>query len=142
MPTTRSRQEIFGSEAEPNGCLIVLFIPSKTDKGEELPDGEDQALWADAAGEVLCEQFGGCTEMPKAKGMWRNDAGEVIKESVVLIHCYARPSDVEDEGKMEELAKFLHRMGKRMRQGEVVFEIDNILYRIRKFTKADRRQSK
>ena len=116
--------------------MIVLFIPSKTDKGKELPHGEDQKLWADAAGRVLAEQFGGSTEMPVAKGMWLNDDGEIISEPVILMHSYARQSHVEDDAKMEKLARFLHRMGKKTQQGEVAIVIDNVLHRIRKFPKA------
>jgi hypothetical protein len=137
MPEKRDRQEILGSEAETGACLVVLFIPSKTDKGKDLPRGEDQKLWADAAGEMLTNQFGGSTEMPAAKGMWQNDDGEIIKESVILIHSYARQSHVEDDKKWEEVARFLHRMGKKTRQGEVVVVIDNVLHRIRRFFKAE-----
>ncbi len=78
MPKKQTHQEILGSEAESNACLVVLFIPSKTDKGKDLPHGEDQKMWADAAGSMLADQFGGCTEMPVAKGMWRNDDGDIV----------------------------------------------------------------
>jgi hypothetical protein len=93
-------------------------------------------MWADAAGSMLADQFGGCTEMPVAKGMWRNDDGEIIKESVILVHSYAQQGHVEDDARMEALAKFLHRMGKKTHQGEVAVVIDNVLHRIRKFPKA------
>jgi hypothetical protein len=138
MPGKRSHEEILGSEPEPNSVLIVLFIPSKTAKGKELPHGQDQSMWADAAGVTLTDQFGGCTEMPVAKGMWRNDDGEIIKESVILVHSYAQESHADDEEKMEELAKFLHRMGKQTQQTEIAVIIDGIFHRIRKFPKADR----
>ncbi|HVS36171.1 MAG TPA: hypothetical protein VMS17_11370 [Gemmataceae bacterium] len=136
MAQKQTHAQTLGSEPGPNGLLFVLFIPSKTDKGKDLPRGEDQKQWADAAGDMLTDQFGGSTEMPAAKGKWKNDDGEIITEPVILVHSYAQQSHVEDDAKMEELAKFLHRMGKRTQQGEIVVVIDNIMHRIRKFPKA------
>jgi hypothetical protein len=126
-----SHEGVLGSEAEPNGKLFVLFIPSKDKNGSDL---DDQEMWASAACRLLSELFGGATQMPPAKGMWLNEeTGQVIVEEVILIHCYARPSHVNDEGKLRQLAQFLHRMGKETNQGEIGVVIDNVFHRIRKF---------
>lgn len=60
--------EILHSEEELGSILFVLFIPSKTKDGDDLPGGEDQQQWAAAVGDVLTEVYGGATEMPIAKG--------------------------------------------------------------------------
>ena len=135
MAKKKTHQEILESEAEAGSILFVFFVPSKTKDGKDLPAGESQELWADAAGEVLTEQFGGATAMPPAKGMWMNDDGKIIKESVILVHSYASKSKADDAGRMEKLAKFLHRMGKRTNQGEIGVVIEDMFHRIRKFTK-------
>jgi hypothetical protein len=123
---------VLGSEAEPNGILFVLFIPSKDKLGNDL---SDQEIWADTAGNLLSELFGGATIMPPAKGKWFNEeTSETITEQVVLIHSYARPSHASDEDKLRQLARFLHRMGQETNQGEVAIVIDNVFHRIRKFT--------
>ena len=64
MAKPRSHREVLGSEEALGSILFVFFIPSKTKDGEPLPAGQDQKLWADAAGEMLTEQFDGATEMP------------------------------------------------------------------------------
>jgi hypothetical protein len=132
----KTAAEVLRSEAEPNGKLFVLFIPSKTKNGKDLPAGQDQQLWADAAGDMLSAIFGGATEMPPAKGKWMNDNGKIITEEVLLVHSYARQEHAEDEKRLNMLAEFLHRMGRETDQGEVGVVIDNVFHRIRDFSLA------
>ena len=129
--------EILGAEEALGSILFVLFIPSKTRLGEALPAGEDQSMWANAAGDVLAELFNGATEMPPAKGKWRNDEDDIITEDVTLVHSYATPEASEDEAKLRKLAKFLHRMGKNTDPGEIGIVIDNVFHKIRKFPLAN-----
>jgi hypothetical protein len=126
--------KVLGSEDEPNGVLFVLFIPSKDKDGNDLPAGQEQQLWANAAGDLLTNLFGGSTQMPPAKGKWLNDeTNEIITEEIVLIHSYARGSHANDEERLRKLAEFLHRMGKKTKQGEVAVVIGDVFHRIRKF---------
>jgi hypothetical protein len=129
--------EILHSEEESGSILLVLFIPSKTKDGKDLPRGEDQQQWAEAVGDVLTEVYGGPTEMPIAKGKWLNDDGKIITEDVILIHSYVRPSHMQEEERLQKVAKILHRMGKRTKQGEVGVMIDGVFHRIRRFPLAD-----
>ena len=119
--------------------LFVFFIPSKTADGKDLPAGQEQQLWASAARKILATEFGGSTEMPPAKGSWLNeDSGEIVSEDVILVHCYTTTAKAEDEQKLERIAEFLHRMGKKTKQGEIALVIDNVFHRIRKFDLAGR----
>lgn len=137
MPKKNAHVATFRSEDEPNSLLFILFIPSKDKNGGPLPRGEDQQLWADAAGDLLARFFGGATIMPPAKGKWLNEETDaIITEDIVLVHSYARDSDAADEGKLRKLAEFLHRMGKTTKQGEVAVVIGEVFHRIRKFTLA------
>jgi hypothetical protein len=130
--------KIIKSNVEPNSILFVLFIPSKDKDGHTLPKGQDQQMWADAAGDVLTRSFGGSTEMPKAKGKWLNDeTNMIVTEEIILIHSYAKQADSDNERKLGELARFLHRMGKELRQGEIAVLIDGVFHKIRKFTLAE-----
>jgi hypothetical protein len=132
VSTLPGHAEFLGSEPEPNGTLSVLFIPSKDREGNDLAD---QQMWASAAGRLLSELFGGATQMPPAKGMWLNEeTGQIITEEIILVHCYARSSHVNDEARVRQLAEFLHRMGRETNQGEVVVVIGDVLHRIRRFT--------
>jgi hypothetical protein len=134
-PSTHA--DLLGSDAEPNGILFVRFIPSKDKDGNDLPGNEDQDVWASTAADLLSRLFGGATVMPPAQGKWLNEeSGQIITEQVVLVHSYARASHATDEGRLRELARFLHRMGRQTNQGEVAVVIDNVFHRIRKFTLA------
>jgi hypothetical protein len=137
VPEENTHKMILGSEDELNGVLFVLFIPSKDKDGGPLPRGEDQQLWADAAGDLLTRIFTGATIMPPAKGKWLNEETDtIITEEIVLVHSYARGGDAANQEKLVELAKFLHRMDKKTKQGEVAVVIDGVFHRIRKFNLA------
>lgn len=137
VPQKNARSAILGSEDESNGVLFVLFIPSKDKDGDPLPSGQDQQLWAAAAGDMLTRIFGGATIMPPAKGKWLNEeTNKIITEEVVLVHSYARSEDAADEKKLLKLARFLHRLGNETKQGEVAVVVGDVFHRIRKFTLA------
>ena len=121
---------VLHADGEPSGKLYVLFIPSKDEKGQPL---KDQEVWASSAGDLLTTLYGGATMMPPAQGKWLNDGGEIITEDVMLVHCYVKPKDEDDKGKLEQVAAFLHRMGKKTKQGEVVIVVGEVMYRIRKY---------
>ena len=113
---TLDHTEIFKSEDASN-TLIVLFIPGKDKNNNDLPD---QELWATAAGRLMGTLFGGVTRMPTAFGGWLNpETNELITEPVILIHSYVRAADIASREKLDQLAHFLHRMGKETKQGEV-----------------------
>jgi hypothetical protein len=134
----KSVGEILGARPNPASILFILFIPSKTADGKNLPGEEDQKEWADAAGDLLSKLFGGATEMPVGRGKWLNrKTKEIITEPIILVHSYATPTDVQDEKKMHQLAVFLHRMGKRTRQGEVAVVINGVFHPIESFPLAD-----
>ena len=79
--------------------------------------------------------------MPPAEGRWYNEeTKKIITESVILIHCYLREGAVSDAEKYKKVAEFLHRMGKKTKQGEVVFVLGDILYRIRHYTHAEKKR--
>lgn len=134
MTQENAHAKVLRSEDEPNGVLFVLFIPSKDKNGNDLPAGQDQQMWANAAGDLLTTLFGGSTQMSPAKGKWLNEeTGEIITEEVVLVHSYARGGHANDEVRLRTLAEFLHRMGKKTKQGEVAVVIGDVFHRIRKF---------
>jgi len=94
-------------------------------------------MWADAAGDLLSELFGGSTQMPPAKGKWMNPVDkEIVTEDVVLLHSYAQEDHASDRSRLQRLAEFLHRMGKELNQGEIAVVIGGVFHKIRKFTLA------
>jgi hypothetical protein len=77
VPARPNHQRLLGSDAETNGVLFVLFIPSKDKNGDDLPGHEDQDMWANTAAELLTRLFGGATIMPPARGKWLNEERRV-----------------------------------------------------------------
>ena len=71
-PTPPDRSLIADAlESEPEGSvLVIVFVPSRTANSGDLPKGQSQELWAEAARKVLSEMFDGATEMPPAMGSW------------------------------------------------------------------------
>lgn len=115
-----------------NSLLVILFIPTKDKDGNELRDSE---MWLAAAIKVLSEQFGGATVMAPAQGAWYNpESGEVISEQVHLVHSYGKPDDAPNHFK--QIAKFLHRMGREARQGEIGIVVDGVFHRITNYGKS------
>lgn len=134
MSEQSKHANVLASEGEPHGVLFVLFIPSKDKDGNRLPAGEDQQMWANAAGDLLTKLFNGSTQMPPAKGKWLNDeTNEIVTEEIVLVHSYAHVNHANDEERLKKLAEFLHRMGKKTRQGEIAVVIGDVFHRIRNF---------
>jgi hypothetical protein len=112
--------------------LLVLFVPSADREGRAVAE---QVYWADEALRVLGTLFGGATAYPRARGVWRDDeaAGALVFDEPVVVHCYTTPEDVEDESKLEELARFCRRMGRETNQGEVGLVIGDEYVAIRIF---------
>jgi hypothetical protein len=101
-------------------ALLVLFIPSN-DRGNKPID---QPFWVDEALTVLGTLFGGATAFPQGRGIWRDDAqgGKLLFDEPVVIQCYTSEHMLERH--MQELGKFLHRMGREARQGAIGMVID------------------
>ena len=110
---------------------LVLFIPSKDRTGEEI----GQAHWVHAGLEVLGRLFRGATAFPPGRGVWRDDdrGGALLYEATVMILCYANAKDVTSRS-LTELRRFLLRLGRETRQGEVGVVIDAIYYGFTRFS--------
>jgi len=115
--------------------LFILFIPTRDRDGGEIPDS---AQWVVAAQRLLGRLFEGCTTMPPAEGIWLNpETGELIAERVFLIHSYTNPDTANSAKKIEEIAEFLHRMGRETNQGEIALVIGDVFHRIKQFSIPD-----
>jgi hypothetical protein len=75
-----------------------------------------------------------CRSRSSCRASIADDArgGELVFDDTVLITSYVDP-DVLDEGKLRELRRFLHRLGREGRQGEVGIVIGGSYYGITEF---------
>ena len=70
----------------------------------------------------------------------RTDQRTCEGQFVLTRHAAQRPP-MEDEENLQRVARILHRMGKRTKQGEVGVVIDGVFHRIRRFPLADAEES-
>lgn len=120
----------------PAGTLqVTVFIPS-VDR-EHRPIAQES--WADECLKVLGRLFRGATAFPPGRGVWRDDAqaGELVFDDTVLVTSYVDPEALTDEA-LAELRRFLHRLGREGRQGEVGAVIGGSYYGITEFDPSER----
>lgn len=116
-----------GAEVGVSPQVLTLFLPDR-DKHEHAFDA---VPWIKEAADLLAKIGGGATTMPAADGNWLSDDGRMIHEKTVQIFSYIDPDGWERH--LKDLRRFLHRFGVQTGQGEVAFEFDGKLYKIRKF---------
>jgi hypothetical protein len=116
---------------EPAGTYpIAIFIPSVDRDGAPI----DQAYWIKEALTVLGRRFGGATAMPPGSGVWRDDeqGGQLKSDESVIVFCLAKWSEVTPTA-LQDVRRFLHRMGRDARQGEVGVVMEGQYFGIREY---------
>lgn len=60
-----------------------------------------------------------------ARGVWRDDkaGGRLVHDDTTIVFSYVDPGDLTDAA-LDALRRFLHRMGREARQGEVGLVLD------------------
>jgi hypothetical protein len=106
---------------------ITLFILSVDRVSQPI----DQVYWRDEALRASGRLFRGATAFPPGRGVWRDDAadGALVFDDTVLVTSYAAEIDVTDAA-LTELRRFLHRLGREARQGEVGIIVDGAYHGI------------
>jgi hypothetical protein len=119
----------FGVEADVSSPSFAIYVPNKDRHGVEIGS---QRQWVLEALGLLGTVGGGATAMPPVEGVWLNaEVGEFVWENPVVVYSYIKPD--EFLARLPKLRAFLHRLGRETKQGEIVFEFDGRLYRIRDF---------
>lgn len=121
--------KLLGASEEPSAQVLTLYIPDKDKDGKQI---KNLNRWLKEAQNVLTLIGSGSTAMPPADGTWFNPiSSETIREKTTIMYTYIEPDAFEEN--IGLLREFLHGFGRETNQGEVVFEFDGRLYRIRKF---------
>ncbi len=109
---------------------MTVFIPSVDRDHQPIA----QESWADECLTVLGRLFRGATAFPPGRGVWRDDAqeGQLVFDDTVLVTSYVDSDALTDEA-LAELRRFLHRLGREGRQGEVGAVIGGRYYGITEF---------
>lgn len=130
MPNTISFNlaTVLGAAESASIQCLTFYIPSKDADGNDF----DRTPWIDEALELLSAIGGGATVLPPAEGAWFNpETGLFVKETVVLTYTYVDPDRFV--AALGQIRRFAHRLGRETRQGEVIIEFANRLYKIRQY---------
>lgn len=120
--------KIMGADEASAIQRLTLYIPSRDQHGEDF----DPRPWVDRALELLSSIGGGATAMPPVDGAWFNPAtSRLVIEKVVLVYTFIDPDRFV--AALPALRTFLHRLGRETDQGEIVFEFEDRLFRIRTY---------
>jgi len=117
-----------GADAGVSVQTFAIYVPNKDRMGHEIGN---QRQWVLEALGLLGKIGGGATSMPPVEGVWLDEQGQFVWENPVVVYTYIKPDEFLLN--LPRLREFLHRMGRETNQGEVVFEFDDRLYRIRSF---------
>jgi len=103
--------------------LIVLWVPSADRDGKALANQDE---WKNKGLTFFGETYGGCTAMPRAEGIWRDDErdGNLVRDFPILLHCYVSEEQAHDKKLLAKLGVFIRKLGRDMKQGEVALLID------------------
>ena len=113
---------------------MTLYIPDKDRQGGELGT---QRKWVLEAAALLANIGGGVTIMPPTEGGWYDPESDVIIwERPVVVYTYIKPDLFLQH--LPTLRRFLHRLGRETRQGEIAVEFDGRFYRITDYDPPDR----
>ena len=103
-----------------------IYIPDRDADGAEF--GTQRSYVLEAA-QLLARIGGGVTIMPAVEGGWFNkQTNQIIWERPVVVYTYINEETFVEL--LPELRRFLHRMGRETRQGEIAVELDGAFYRI------------
>ena len=117
--------EALGATEDASVERLTLYIPSRDRDGVEF----DATPWIEEALRLLSGIGGGATAMPPAEGAWLDpESGALVREKVVLAYTFLDPDRFAE--RLPDLRRFLHRLGRETRQGEVVCDFDGVFYKI------------
>jgi hypothetical protein len=120
--------EALGAAEEASLDRITIYVPSRDRDGNPV----EFEAWVIRTLELLSEVGGGATRMPPAQGAWLNPESKgLIIEEVTLVYSYIDAEALL--ARLPDLRRLLHEMGRALRQGEVVVEVNDRFYKIREF---------
>lgn len=120
--------DALGAAEASSADKITIYVPSRDRHGNVV----DFEPWVSRAMEILSNVGGGATRFPSAQGAWQNpESGNLIVEEVTLVYAFVDGDTLV--AWLPEIRQFLHEMGHALDQGEVVVEINEALYKMRKF---------
>ncbi len=117
-----------GASESPSAERLMLYLPDKDCEGNSVIDHKN---WVTQGQELLTDIGNGTTSFPPVTGTWRKPDGTNLWEETTMVFTFIYPDKFK--ANMKRLREFLHRFGRETKQGEVVFELGELFWRINKF---------
>ena len=111
-------KDVLGATGEASAQRFSLYLPDKDRDGATVPRHED---WVEAAMTIFADVNGGATRLPTAKGIWKPETGDVVREATSVVYSFIRDTGAFEAG-LDRLARFIHTVGKHANQGEVMVD--------------------
>lgn len=111
-------KDVLGAAGEASAQRFSLYLPDRDRNGAPVPLHEE---WVEAAMAIFAAVNGGATRLPTAQGIWKPQAGDVVREATSVVYSFIRDTGTFEAG-LERLARFIHTFGKHANQGEVMVE--------------------
>jgi len=106
------------------GRQLSIYVPSKSKEGKPL----DHTQWKKVTMAFMTRLFGRCTAMPQLQGVWADESGTILDETVVIVYSYVDREKLSRHA--EDVQSFLIGLGKSTQQAEVGFEYDGEFFTI------------
>jgi len=108
----------------PQGRQLSIYVPSKDKDGNPV----DLAYWKKVTMAFMTRVFGRCTAMPQLEGIWADEEGKTLDETVTSVFSYVENQELTRHAK--ELRSFLIELGRATHQAEVGYEYDGEFFTI------------
>ena len=120
--------KLLGAIESPSAQRLTLYIPNKDCRGNPVNNHDK---WTIEAQELLTDIGRGATSFPPVDGTWLKPDGSRLWETTRIVYTYIDADKLITN--LQRLRSFLHRFGKETEQGEVVFEFDDMFWRITQY---------
>lgn len=122
--------QYFGATPGVSTQTLAIYLPDRDKDGNRI---RKYRTWVKEGQLVLARIGGGSTATSPRDGIWINpDDDSIVSEKTTMIYTYFSPRLFKE--KVRHVRNFIHRFGRDTRQGEIVFEFDNEMYRITEYT--------
>lgn len=96
-------KDVLGATGEASAQKFSLYLPEKDRDGAPVPRHEE---WVEAAMTIFAEVNGGATRLPTAQGIWKPQAGPVVREATSVVYSFIRDTGTFEAG-LDRLARGL-----------------------------------
>jgi len=110
--------------------IVILIIPSH-DKHKKALNNQD--VWAGEAMELFKDLYRGATGFKTFAGIYLTDEGETLHDIPILIESYVSRESLVDKSRLNELVRFMKRMGRETKQFAVAVVINDVFHEIKEF---------